>query len=153
MTRSNRSLTQFAVNQAKHYLTTPTSWRSRGAGNTRITRIPFGSLSTVVVHLFSSKILVVTGSAFRDEQIRHITLQVGDVLDGKGRPTRTTRERLNGLLDMLGELGAVPQDTRVFIEKETCWIGNRASRTPFDAEHPIVTVAAHPEQLTFGCRE
>lgn len=155
MTRSNRSLTQFAVNQVKHYLTTPApdAPRTREAGNTQVVDNPWCEARLISVNLFNAKIFQVVGSVFRGDRVRWITLGAGSIFDGQGRPTRTTRERLNGLLDMLGELGVVPQDTRVFIEKETCWVGNRVSRTPFNSEHPVVTIAAHSKQLTFGCRE
>jgi hypothetical protein len=46
-----------------------------------------------------------------------LRIEFGNRYDVYGNPTNTTRERLNGLLDRLGELGIVPQGVRVFMDR------------------------------------
>jgi hypothetical protein len=49
-----------------------------------------------------------------DEQPFYLSVGLGEYFDGYGCPTRTTVERLNGLLDCLGFHGVIPEGVRVF---------------------------------------
>ena len=75
----------------------------------------------------------------------------GDFYDSKGRPSRTTRERLNGLLDALGQNGFIPEGVRVFIREDgSCNIGKGDACKQFDAGKPVIGMLAHPRDLVFA---
>ena len=111
MTRSNRPLTQFAVDQLKKVLNEPWTAKCRcgvSAGNTKVEFNPASFRRTCFsVTLFDEEIFLISFSG--RVTIESIILRTGDFYDSKGRPSRTTRERLNGLLDALGEAGVIPE--------------------------------------------
>ena len=118
MTRSNRTLTQFAVNTLQEYLDREAFYDVRSEGNTAVYAAPRGGEVLYGIELFGKGIfrLIVDSSSFT---ATGICLYTGDFYDSKGRPSRTTRERLNGLLDALGEAGVIPEGVRAFIDPET----------------------------------
>jgi hypothetical protein len=65
------------------------------------------------VQLFDQPLLSLTVSAV-DQRPMHLLLSMGPVFDSQGCPTRTTVERLNGLLDCLGFHRVIPEGVRVF---------------------------------------
>ena len=143
MARSNRQLTQFAVHRIGCILDHGTGLlpASDTAGNTEVST----RLNEAHVKLFGKKILSIE---LDEGKILSITVRSGDFYDSLGRPSRTTRERLNGLLDYLGSRGLVPSGVRVFIgEKGGCCIGRENVTKGFGIENPSVTIQAHPLSL------
>lgn len=154
MARSNRQLTQFAVDRIKgHLMAGPVAGCSR-AGNTEvdvdgcdITRQP-----RIVVRLWGKEIVRLYLSPPGNLRlVAGAVIRGGDFYDSKGRPSRTTRERLNGILDFLGSAGFFPEGVRVFIREDGhCCIGKGAAARVLDASNPEVAILAHPTDLLFS---
>lgn len=105
----------------------------------------------VVVRLFGKEILRVYTSPLNDRTIVGIQLKTGDFYDSKGRPSRTTRERLNGLLDFICSQGVLPEGVRVFIHEEGyCCVGKGDACKVFDRTNPAVVFLAHPNDLVMS---
>ena len=152
MTRSNRPLTQFAVDQLKEVLKVPFGLRrGASAGNTETEFIPaemHGALFSV--RLFGEEIFLIWFSS--RVTAKSIILRTGDFYDSKGRPSRTTRERLNGLLDALGEAGVIPEGVRAFIDPETgqSRIGKGNDYRVFDATNDSLGLFPRADRLEFS---
>lgn len=122
MTRSNRSITQFAVNRLVDFISNPNpEFFSEAQGNTTVS-VHLDKISnelTFQVFLFDTSVF--------ELDARCLIVRNGGFFDSKGRPSKTTRERLNGLLDASGELGLIPKGVRAFLgnngQKETCLVG------------------------------
>ena len=155
MARSNRQLTQFAVDKIRQYMVYgPEQFRSEKAGNTAVyldacehcARLPH-----VVVTLFDREILRLYVSPLNPRIIAGCMISAGDFYDSKGRPSRTTRERLNGLLDALGTAQFIPEGVRVFFrEDNSCAIGKGDACKHFDAGNDKVLILSHPTDLVFS---
>ncbi len=83
-----------------------------------------------------------------------LTLRNGGFFDSKGRPSRTTRERLNGLLDAAGDLGCIPKGVRVFFRIEgdqfSCKVGKGEVVNTLDSSSPDrIIVRNHLQLLVF----
>lgn len=154
MTRSNRSLTQFAVDKLRQYMVYgPDNFVNAKAGNTevRYNKCPTCPRIELGFYLYDKKIMQVIPNPFNPRVIAGIGIFTGDFYDSKGRPSRTTRERLNGLLDALGTSGFIPEGVRVFIREDgTCCIGKGEACKYFDAGNNPVLILAHPRDLVFS---
>lgn len=152
MARSNRTLTQFAVDKLIQF--ERNEWEGsleQSKGNTTVsihvseTAGPRGLTirPTFQVFLF--------GQAIFEVDDRHIVVRAGGFFDSKGRPTRTTRERLNGLLDAAGELGLIPEGVRAFLGdedgEETSFVGRDGVVSRLDRSHPDCVIALNREEL------
>ena len=140
MARSNRQLTQFAVDTLKHCLDNGISCDTVSAGNTEVCVFPYAINQTrYSVALFGKEILVL----FLGGQNPLIHLRTGDFYDSKGRPSRSTRERLNGLLDFLSSEQLLPEGLRVFIRKDgVCCLGKGDNHYVFDESNPEWIISA-----------
>ena len=146
MARSNRQLTQFAVHRIGCILDHGTGVfpASDTAGNTEVST----RFNEACVKLFGKEILSIK---LDGGKILGITVHSGDFYDSKGRPSRTTRERLNGLLDYLGIRRLIPDGVRVFIREDGgCYVGKNAACKALDASNPAVTFLAHPTNLVMS---
>ena len=146
MARSNRQLTQFAVHRIGCILDCGTGLtpESEVAGNTEVST-RFGEAS---VKLFDKEILFL---GFQAGRVTTVVVRSGDFYDSKGRPSRTTRERINGLLDHLGTAGVVPEGVRVFFDEDgVCWIGKGDNRRRLDASNTSVNILAGPNAVNFA---
>ena len=157
MARSNRQLTQFAVRKINEYLRSgPTGFTSEVQGNTEVQfndcETPDCIIRTLRVKLFNESILTLILSPANPRIPSGIVLQGGNFYDSKGRPSRTTRERLNGILDSLGELKFIPQGIRAFIDKETgeCRVGAGDASRPLSADSNTVVILSNPNALVFS---
>ncbi len=154
MTRSNRTLTQFAVSKLRHALTYgPAEVGHTIAGNTEVEAdlCDCGRPAHLVVRLFGKEILRILFSPVNERVVAGFVARTGDFYDSKGRPSRTTRERLNGLLDALGEARFIPQGVRVFIREDgSCCIGKGEACHSFDAGNPASCILSHPTDLVFS---
>lgn len=149
MARSNRQLTQLAVDQLRYTLECgPKRPRKRSFGNTEIEVV---NPIYFVVRLFGKDIMRAYFNAEDQSSIFGIRVNAGDFYDNEGRPSRTTRERINGLLDCLGSEGVVPEGVRVFFDiSGTCWIGKGNDRRRLDASNTSVDIIASPNVVNFA---
>ena len=97
MARSNRQLTQFAVDTLKGYFMTDPVESKVSAGNTELEcqicrRCPYAP-PQYVVNLFGKQIVRIYTSPLNHQTPIAIMISTGDFYDSKGRPSRTTRER------------------------------------------------------------
>ena len=151
MARSNRQLTQFAVDRLRGQLMSPTPGIST-AGNTEV-ELEQCSCCTerpdhIVVRLFGKEIFRAYTSPLNGRTIVGVQLKTGDFYDSKGRPSRTTRERLNGLLDFVCGQKLFPEGIRVFLREDgPCCVGKGDAAKVFDASNPTVVIMAHPTDL------
>ena len=154
MARSNRQLTQFAVDKVRQYLVHgPEKFVDEAAGNTRVSFFACGNCQrkTVKICLYGKKIMELVVNPFNPRVVAGMFIHSGDFYDSKGRPSRTTRERLNGLLDALGQNGFIPEGVRVFIREDgSCCIGKGDACKQFDAGKPVIGMLAHPRDLVFA---
>ena len=154
MARSNRQLTQFAVDRIKYHIAKGPVPGTSAAGNTEV-EVRRSSCcdrpDQILVKLFNKLIMKIYLSPVNNRTPVGIVLQTGDFYDSKGRPSRTTRERLNGILDSLGAFNVIPEGTRVFIgEDGTCHIGKGEVSQVFNLEKPAVSLSAHPTEIIFN---
>lgn len=121
--RSNRPLTEFACSfLQKFWAKKQQGTGELSQGNTSIYFESTDSHQRITVSLFGSPILTLVAIDMRPVSL---WIAFGDYYDPCGNPTNTTRERLNGLLDRLGELGLIPQDVRIFRDRceEVTYLG------------------------------
>lgn len=147
MARSNRQLTQFAVNCLSSYLGTSEA-SEEVAGNTSVSVVK-GADTVLTVKLFDATILELGFDANNAKKLLWCSVGNGGFFDGRGNPSRTTRERLNGLLDALGCHGYIPDKVRAFIFEDVCYIGNYDARTPLTSAVPCVNIVPNPNTLEF----
>lgn len=113
--RSNRPLTQFAVDHLQGFLLGKATSYEVTKGNTEI-RCKIGEqYQTFTVSLHNSPILELVTE---DWEPLPPTISFGQRFTFEGHPTSTTIERLNGLLDRLGEFEVIAKGVRVFHNKE-----------------------------------
>ena len=146
MARSNRQLTQFAVNTLQEYLDHEVFYDARSAGNTTVYAAPMGGEVRYGIELFGKEIfrLILDSSSLATT---NICLYAGDFYDSKGRPSRTTRERLNGLLDLLGNRGLISEGTRVFLTDDGCRVGKGDQSQPLDKDNPIICLSTNFKKI------
>ena len=155
MARSNRQLTQFAVDRLRYAMVYgPEAIGSITAGNTTVESDICEHCKRpahVAIRLYDKDIMRILFSPINPRVVAGILLRTGDFYDSKGRPSRTTRERLNGLLDALGTAGFIPEGVRVFLrEDNACVVGKGDACKSFDAGSPGVLMLAHPRDLVFS---
>lgn len=155
MTRSNRPLTQFAVDHLKEALKAPFGLRQFSvACNTETEFIPAEMYrARFSVRLFGEEILLIWFSSLVGPPVaaESIVLRTGDFYDSKGRPSRTTRERLNGLLDALGEAEIIPEGVRAFVDPETgqSRVGKGNEYRVLDATNDALALLPDTDRLRF----
>lgn len=156
MSRSNRTLTRFVVNKLRWAMVYgPETMVNEKAGNTEVEADFCNSCNRpahLVVRLFEKEIVRIYFSPINKRAVCGAMLSTGDFYDSKGRPSRTTRERLNGILDALGAARFLPEGVRVFIHAETeqCCIGKGDACKTFDSGSPKVLLLAHTTDLVFS---
>ena len=154
MARSNRQLTQFAVDKIRQYMVYgPESFVDEKAGNTEVVLedCPSCPRIALVVKLFGKDILRIVVNPFNPRVVAGLCVFTGDFYDSKGRPSRTTRERLNGLLDALGSAEFIPAGVRVFLREDgSCCLGKGDACRHFDAGNDKVLILSHPRDLVFS---
>ena len=125
------------------------------AGNTEVEcqicrRCPYAP-PQYVVNLFGNQIMRIYTTPLNHQTPIAIMISTGDFYDSKGRPSRTTRERLNGLLDYLCGEGYLPEGVRVFLREDgICCIGRGEAARVFDKSNPAAILMAHKTDLVIG---
>ena len=151
MTRSNRQLTQFAVDRVRGHLMQGPIPGTSSAGNTEVAVERCGHCDRpdhILVKLFGKTIMRIYLSPLNNRTPVGVLLNTGDFYDSKGRPSRTTRERLNGLLDFLCTYKVLPEGVRVFLREDGhCCVGKGTACKVFDQSNPAVIMMSHPTDL------
>ena len=148
--RSNRMLTQRAVDHLLHYISTTNPkqdlWKYSN------TEIRVDKDLSLTVLLFDKPILRITrlGSGRLDKVYVHS----GGFYDNDGNPSGLTRERLNGLLAALGNARIIPEKVRVFIEHdhEMCYVGSGEQKVAFNKDYSNM-VAINADANSFTCED
>lgn len=146
MTRSNRNITQFAVDRLIEFTGSPKPRAfTESQGNT-----------TVSVHLHELNgepvfsVFLFDTCVFKLDT-NCVVVRNGGFFDSKGRPSKTTRERLNGLLDASGELGLIPKGVRAFLgsngQKDTCLVGRGENFGLLDSQSSDRIIARSSNRL------
>ena len=157
MTRSNRQLTQFVVDRIRYALSYGADKVNAHsvAGNTEVDLDFCNSCprpAHLVVKLFGKEIARLFFSPIDTKKVAGLMISAGDFYDSKGRPSRTTRERLNGILDALGAAGFLPEGVRTFIHKDTsvCCVGRDEDCRELSSEQPRVIILANSKEINFS---
>ena len=155
MTRSNRQLTQFAVDKLRQAMVYgPDTILKTTQGNTEVEADTCGHCERpahLVIRLYGKDIMRIIFSPINPRVVAGVLIRTGDFYDSKGRPSRTTRERLNGLLDALGTAKFIPEGVRVFIrEDSSCALGKGDACKAFDAGNSGALLLSHPTDLVFS---
>lgn len=131
----------------------PEEFVNEKAGNTEVILedCPTCPRIALVTRLFNKDILRIVVNPFNPRVVAGLCVFTGDFYDSKGRPSRTTRERLNGLLDALGSAEFIPAGVRVFLREDgSCCIGKGDACRHFDAGNDKVLILSHPRDLVFS---
>ena len=155
MTRSNRQLTQFAVERLRYAMVYgPEKVGKSSQGNTEVESDGCDHCDRpahLIVRLYNKEIMRILFSPINSRVVAGVLIRTGDFYDSKGRPSRTTRERLNGLLDALGAAHFIPDGVRAFIrEDHSCALGKGDACKSFDAGAPAALILSHPTDLVFS---
>ena len=145
MARSNRTLTQFAVDKLVEFTSSPRTVQEETQGNTTISVHMDRETQELTFQVF------LFGQSIFELSEQCLIVRNGGFFDSKGRPSRTTRERLNGLLDAAGDLGCIPEGVRLFLgnngQKETCFVGKGTTMGVLDESSADRVLARNKEQL------
>ena len=84
------------------------------------------------------------------DRFTEITVTCGGFYDYDGNPSRVARERINGILDMLGAMNIIPDGVRVYYSKDdlVCYITLDEEKTVLNQHHcTAVTLAADAHEF------
>lgn len=148
-TRSNRKLTQFAVDHVLQYVNVPLLIaRTQTFINTSVVIHDDMSLS---VDVFDNRLLHITRDS-NDNSIDSVYVFSGGRYDNDGNPSDLTRERLNGLLAALGDAKVIPKRVCVFMDFDygMCYLGSGEQKIAFNRDYTnIVHIKASPNVFVF----
>lgn len=149
--RSNRPVTEFAVRHTEQFLLGKAEVGRKFLHNTTVDIIQEDKRSmTLFVRLYNEKILTLTMS-LPNQEIIYIGVSVGTTFSMNGYPTKTTMERLNGLLDVLGIHGVIPEKVRVFKDPEgsgSFFFGRNDQKIQIGEHHARnIILSTNPDQL------
>ena len=147
MPRSNRPLTQFAVRELQRVLQSSPTVEAYDSfsGNT-------GVVWTEEILTFSLHGRKILELEFQGDNFVGLWVFDGAFFDKRGGLSNTTRERLNGLLDELGNQCLIPEGVRVFNNKETgtSFVGRGEQRAPLGASFPPARIESDSTNLIFS---
>jgi hypothetical protein len=153
MARSNRKLTQFTVSRLQSILKFGLGRFSHSdtAGNTQVeTILEKDGPSSAVVRLYGKEIFRLHYSRTNSKQVTGLSVHAGGFYDMNGRPTRTTRERLNGILDAMGTAKVIPEGVRVYLDEDGgCQVGSGHVKMPLDSANESIQIFSNPDRLVF----
>jgi hypothetical protein len=150
--RSNSFVTQRVVLGFKDYLRgVLADSRECCETNLHIMRDASGSDVGLFVNIHENTIL----SLFRDEKTHgfdSVIVTTGFYYDNDGNPTKIARERLNGLLDALGDENILPKGIRVYVDAEfgVCYLKHEETRLPL-SKHYNHFIRIMSDKNSFKC--
>jgi hypothetical protein len=149
--RSNRPLTQFAVREVEDFLLGKSEAHRTSIHNTTIDVVQEDKRSkSLFVRLHGETILALSIS-LPDEEVIHTQISLGTTFTADGCPTKTTVERLNGLLDCLGTHGVIPEKVRIFRDPSgggSFFFGKGEKKTPVGQRHARnIVLKSDPDEL------
>lgn len=147
--RSNRPLTQFAVKKLLEFLSVEErEFTPEENGNTAVSLERDSDFTVLTFWLHSERILEVI---FDGPTFAGLNIYDGNFYDRAGNPSTTTRERLNGLLDELGEQCLIPEGVRVFQDKVSgnTFVGRGDTRAPLGRDFEPVSIDSNAVRLIF----
>lgn len=147
--RSNRALTARAIEATIEYLNGEkrTEW---DLGNTRAFVDDYLDFNITLFHQPILKLVKENG------KISEVQVFSGGVYDEDGNPKPLTRERLNGLLDALGAEGLIPENVRVWIDREcnVCYLVHFDEKQVLNKHYcTMVGINASPGEFKINNRE
>ncbi|MFZ9315691.1 MAG: hypothetical protein ACO24P_00070 [Candidatus Nanopelagicaceae bacterium] len=149
--RSNTYPTQRTVYALFDFLEDiPFSRRVASDTIAEIKQDPSSNRSILSITVFDRLVMQVVKDA---GQIIDIFIFSGFYYDFDGNPTKTTRERLNGLLDALGNKNIIPEGVRVIIDKEygMCYVARGDEKIALNSHYcDMVGIKPFSERLIFG---
>lgn len=116
ISRSNRPLTEFACGFLARFLTG--KYLGEGLeqrGNTLVRYKADPTFQDFSVSIFDDQIFSMSMVAWAPSLV---TISFGNYYDDYGRPSTTTVERLNGLLNRLAMFRVIPDNVRIFRDPE-----------------------------------
>lgn len=140
MPRSNRLVTQRVCDVIERYLRGELSdIFQTEIGNTSVA---YGG-NNLIVTLFGKPICLL------QEEV--LSFYGGGTYESCGNPTRTTRERINGILALLGDHEVIEDGVRVFVDRETgeCRLGKGDRYQVFTVDDSLVAIEANTQELSF----
>ena len=146
--RSNKKLTNSAIQALRKYLqgTFWTKYSFWVDGNTSASREKNGDLT---FKLHNRPILSIHKT---EGAVSHIRVFSGGNHDRDGNPSAETRERLNGLLDALSGDKYLPDNVKVFMERESglCYLARFNEKTVLNKNYPTrITVEMNAKDFIF----
>lgn len=149
--RSNRPVTQFAVRRTEEFLLGKAEVGRHWLQNTTVDVVQEDKRSmTLFVRLYHETILTLTMS-LPEQELIHVCVSVGTTFSMNGYPTKTTLERLNGLLDCMGFHGVIPEKVRAFKDPEGTglfFFGKGDLRVPIGQYHARnIILTPDPDEL------
>ncbi|MGA1710389.1 MAG: hypothetical protein ACO4CS_03890 [bacterium] len=145
--RSNKPVTQFACNALEDWLE-GTNPGFRGTRENTTVDYICGRYQYFKVYLWKDEILSIIAL---NGDIQTIRVSVGNFFAAEdGSPSLTTRERLNGLLDLMSYYQIIPDHVHVFRDKETriCYFG-RGDQKIAVGKNYAKTVLIRPDSNVF----
>jgi len=154
--RSNSFVTQRVVHGLKDYLSgVMADGRECCETNLRIMRDASGVDVGLFVNINDNTIL----SLFKREstsEFDSVIVTTGFYYDSDGNPTRIARERLNGLLDALGDEKIIPKGVRVYVDSEfgVCYLKHEETRLPFGKHYNhFVKITSDQDSFKYETQE
>lgn len=116
ISRSNRPLTEFACGFLARFLTGKYLGEgSEQRGNTLVKYRADPTFQELSISIFDDEIFCMSMTEWTPSLI---TISFGNYYDDYGRPSTTTVERLNGLLNRLAIFRVIPNNVRIFRDPE-----------------------------------
>ena len=149
--RSNTYPTQKAVYALSDFIQSM-PFLSRSFSDT-IAEVSFDDLSSEEVLSFTVCNRLIMQVRKKAGEILDVYVFSGFYYDFDGNPTRTVRERLNGLLDALGDKGIIPVGVRVIVDKEysMCYVARGDNMVALNKDYcDMIGIKPCCDSLVFG---
>jgi len=154
ISRSNRPLTEFACSLLAQFLTGKYIGEgSEQRGNTEVRYSADAYQQEFFVSIFDKQIFQISMSRWIPSLIQ---ISFGDYWDDYGRPSTTTVERLNGLLNRLAIFRVIPNNVRIFRDPEhkLSYIGRFDDKIAVGEKYAtVIQIKPDPQNLVFIGRE
>jgi len=149
--RSNSFITQRVVFALQNYL----NGQLQGSRSYADTTIEVAHDDSLFININGNPIMTIVGGP-NVKDVSSVLVTAGFYYDSDGNPTKITRERLNGLLDALGEKGVIPQGVRVYIDREygVCYLKHEDTRIPMGKHYNrFVSIVPNASSFEYKLQE